>query len=82
VAIDARGAVTASAVLGKPGALTGDTLAAPTVRYEYQLTDLPASARVFTRVAHGVDGFEEAIATSMALPHPGDHKRPSQVWHR
>ncbi len=58
VEIDALGLVVKSAVMGKPGAGEGDTLADPTSRMEYDLFNWvnngkPNFAHVFSREQHG-----------------------------
>jgi RHS repeat-associated protein len=58
VVFDPLGAVIASAVMGKQGAVEGDTLDDPTLRTEYDLdrwrvSSLPAVARSFARERHG-----------------------------
>lgn len=58
VAFDALGRVTAQAVMGKEGVAEGDTLADPTVRFEYEPfrwmnAGLPNRARTYSREIHG-----------------------------
>ena len=58
VAFDALGRVTAQAVMGKDGSGEGDTLADPTVRFEYEpfrwmSEALPNRVRTYSRETHG-----------------------------
>jgi len=75
--LDARGVVVATAVRGTEvdGVWSGDTLDAPTERFAYQLTDLPASSHRWSRTAHRQDRFEETVT------YFDGHGRPLAVKH-